>query len=69
MSSDASGEIYVVVKDQAANSTGTGTSASTSTSTGTVPASTTSGSSSGGNILRSRYLGLVLFSCIIYFLF
>jgi len=63
ISSDASGEVYVVVRDQATTaptSTSTG-SATTGTSTGSAPASTTSSSTVGR--LTIPYFGAILLTC------
>ena len=69
VSSDASGEIYVVVRDSSTSasgtSTGTGTGSSgTATSTGIEPATTSSNASSGKNVRDAVWLcWLLLLGC------
>lgn len=62
ISSDASGEIYVVVRDQTANSTGTGTGAGTGsgTSTGSAPTASMTTSAVARTFERHRVATLLV---------
>ena len=62
VSSDASGEIYVVMREQTANSTGTGTGAGTGsgTSTGSAPAASTTTSASARTFESYSFTALLV---------